>query len=171
MPGSSTRASNTGDISDDGLKKMCSTPAALSCATNNAPPVPCISRIHDGGGAAVCSSAGGRNGARERAIALAAVALIPTAPRPDRSCRLEIPRSKYCLIRRFMGASPASLPWLRMATIVRFWALFGECARPDARPMFLDAFAPACYRDNCKLGALHPQCAAPAVEAVSRLWA
>src|SRR5215510_11942336 len=43
--GSSTNASKIGKSPVDGLKKMYSTPAALSCCTNSAPPVPFTSRL------------------------------------------------------------------------------------------------------------------------------
>src|SRR5690349_9166171 len=74
---------------------MYSTPAALSCCTNSAPPVPCTSRIADAGAAAESDCA----------IAFTATELIPSADRPVISLRREIPLSRYCLIRSFISPS------------------------------------------------------------------
>src|SRR5262245_46083553 len=93
--GSSTSASKIGKSPVEGLKKMYSTPADLSCCTNNAPPVPCTSRIADAG--AVAES--------DCAIAFTATELIPSAERPVMSFRREIPLSRYCLIRSFIESS------------------------------------------------------------------
>src|SRR5262245_16759395 len=93
--GSSTNASKIGKSPVEGLKKMYSTPAALSCCTNSAPPVPCTSRIADAG--AVAES--------DCAIAFTATELIPSAERPVISLRREIPLSRYCLMRSFMSSS------------------------------------------------------------------
>src|ERR1700692_1871661 len=62
MPGSSTTASKIGESPVEGLKKMYLMPAALSCATNRAPPVPCISR------AAPCATAPARRTRHRRQI-------------------------------------------------------------------------------------------------------
>src|SRR5580704_8133002 len=102
MLGSSTRASKIGESPVEGLKKMYLMPAALSCATNRAPPVPCISRAAP---CATAPAAAPATGARFCAIALAATALIPTVVRPDTSLRLEIPLSRYCLINSFTTSS------------------------------------------------------------------
>ena len=86
MPGSSTSASKIELSPVDGLKKMYLTPAALSCATNRAPPVPRIGRTAPAGaaaGALTCDS--------DCAIDLAATVLSPTALRPDMRRRREIP--------------------------------------------------------------------------------
>src|SRR5882757_3527194 len=95
IEGSSTSASKIGKSPVEGLKKMNSTPAALSCCTNSAPPVPCTSRIADAGAAAESDCA----------IAFTATELIPSADRPVMSLRREIPLSRYCLIRSFIEAS------------------------------------------------------------------
>src|SRR5450631_4552609 len=73
-------------------------PAALSCATNKAPPVPCISRVAP---CATAPAAAPASGVRFCAMALAAIVLIPMVVRPDMSLRLEIPLSRYCLINSF----------------------------------------------------------------------
>src|ERR1700722_8387572 len=102
MPGSSTKASKIGESPVEGLKNRYLMPAALSCATNRAPPVPCISRV------APCTTApaaGPAIGARFCAMALAATVLIPMVVRPDMSLRLEIPLSRYCLNNSFMACS------------------------------------------------------------------
>src|SRR5262245_4789575 len=96
--GSSTNASKIGKSPVEGLKKMYSTPAALSCCTNSAPPVPCTSRIADAG--AVAES--------DCAIAFTATELIPSAERPVMSLRREMPLSRYCLIRSFMSYPPSA---------------------------------------------------------------
>jgi hypothetical protein len=76
---------------------MYSTPAALSCATNSAPPVPCTSRI---------AAADARvTGASDCATALLATALRPSPLNPAISCRRDIPLSRYCLMRSFMQSS------------------------------------------------------------------
>src|SRR4029453_11437537 len=98
IEGSSTSASKIGKSPVEGLKKMYSTPADLSCCTNNAPPVPCTSRIADAGAVAD----------NDCAMALTATELIPSAERPVMSLRREIPLSRYCLIRSFM--SPPNVP-------------------------------------------------------------
>src|SRR5882672_7821061 len=95
IEGSSTSASKIGKSPVEGLKKMNSTPAALSCCTNSAPPVPCTSRIADAGAAAESDCA----------IAFTATELMPSADRPVMSLRREIPLSRYCLIRSFIEAS------------------------------------------------------------------
>src|SRR5258708_3882479 len=95
IEGSSTSASKIGKSPVEGLKKMNSTPAALSCCTNSAPPVPCTSRIADGGAAADSDCA----------TAFTATELMPSADRPVMSLRREIPLSRYCLIRSFIEAS------------------------------------------------------------------
>src|ERR1700735_4156738 len=48
ISGTSTSASKIGWSPVEGLKKMWSTPAALSCATKSAPPLPSMSRLADG---------------------------------------------------------------------------------------------------------------------------
>src|SRR5437588_4564693 len=83
---------------------MCCTPAALSCCTNRAPPVPFTSRIAAGAAAAW------PKGASDCATDLAATVLIPSALRPVINCRRDMPLSRYCLISSFMTfSSPACL--------------------------------------------------------------
>src|SRR5689334_6452738 len=80
MLGSSTKASKKGAAPDDGLKKICPTPDAFSCATSSAPPVPCTFRDDgdpEGALADASSAAAGRNGASDCAMELAAAAVIP----------------------------------------------------------------------------------------------
>src|SRR5882757_7764874 len=105
IDGSSASASKIGASPVDGLKKINSTPAALSCCTKSAPPLPVISRIGPCGVAACADAA---NGARDWAKALVATVLMPSALKPDVSCRREMPRSRYCLIRSFIASSDAA---------------------------------------------------------------
>src|SRR5262245_9518285 len=107
IEGSSTSASKIGKSPVEGLKKMYSTPADLSCCTNNAPPVPCTSRIADAG--AVAES--------DCAIAFTATELIPSAERPVMSLRREIPLSRYCLIRSFIELSSQGLAGFLLAVV------------------------------------------------------
>ena len=65
---------------------MYSTPAALSCCTNSAPPVPRISRT-----AATGAVAAWPNGASDCAIELAATLLMPSALKPVMSWRRDKP--------------------------------------------------------------------------------
>src|SRR6516225_11042724 len=106
MPGSSTTASKIGESPVEGLKKMYLTPAALSCATNKAPPVPVISRAAP---APAAAAAGAAAGAKFCAITLAATALIPIVVSPEMSLRREIPLSRYCLISSFTVSSSGVL--------------------------------------------------------------
>jgi hypothetical protein len=82
------------------LKNTYLTPAALSCATNSAPPVPCISRIAAAGAAAA--------GASDCAIARTAAVLMPSALKPVINWRRDIPLSRYCLISSLMEFSSAA---------------------------------------------------------------
>src|SRR4029450_13036191 len=95
IDGSSTSASKIGKSPVDGLKKMYSTPADLSCCTNSAPPEPSPSPSPEAG--AVVES--------DCAIALPATELIPSALRPVISLRREMPLSRYCLMRSFIESS------------------------------------------------------------------
>src|SRR5207244_13530830 len=78
---------------------MCSTPAALSCCTNSAPPVPFSVRMAEAGGAPWPKVS------RDCATDLTAAVLMPSALRPVMSCRRDIPWSRYCLISSFMDSS------------------------------------------------------------------
>src|SRR5258708_14083369 len=111
MPGSSTTASKIGESPVEGLKKMYLTPAALSCATNRAPPVPCISRVAP---CATAPAAEPASGAKFCAMDLAATVLTPMVVKPDTSLRLEIPLSRYCLINSFTTSS-SRLFWATQA--------------------------------------------------------
>jgi hypothetical protein len=82
------------------LKNTYLTPAALSCATNSAPPVPCTSRIAAAGAAVT--------GASDCAIDRTAAVLMPSALNPVMSWRRDIPSSRYCLISSFMEFSSAA---------------------------------------------------------------
>jgi hypothetical protein len=94
MPGSSTSESKIGQSPVEGLKKIYSTPAALSCWVNIAPPVPRISRMP---GDAVAAS----GVERDWAMDFAAATEKPTAVRPAVNARREIPWSRYCLTNFF----------------------------------------------------------------------
>src|SRR5215813_2371291 len=76
---------------------MCSTPAALSCCTNSAPPVPFSVRMAKAGGAPWPKVSS------DCATALTAAVLMPSALSPVISCRRDIPWSRYCLISSFIG--------------------------------------------------------------------
>src|SRR3984893_1884159 len=107
--GSSTNASKKGAAPEEGLKKICPTPDAFSCATSSAPPVPCTFRDADdpdGGFAAASSAAAGRNGASDCAMEFAAAAVTPRVPKPESSCLRDIRLSRYCLIRCFIAFLP-----------------------------------------------------------------
>src|SRR6266545_3928316 len=104
MSGSSTSASKNGPTAAEGLQNRCLTPAAFSCATSSAPPVPRICRIQ--GGAAARPGACATNGASESAMASAAVTVRPAVPRALRNCRRETPRSRNCLMRAFIRDAP-----------------------------------------------------------------
>src|SRR5262249_21193717 len=82
-----------------GLKKMCSTPAALSCCTNSAPPVPFSVRMAEAGGAPWPKVSS------DCATDLTAAVLMPSALSPVISCRRDIPWSRYCLISSFLDSS------------------------------------------------------------------
>src|SRR6516164_3770009 len=81
---------------------MCSTPAALACCTNSAPPVPFIVRMAEAGGAPW------PNVSSDCATDLTAAVLMPSALSPVISCRRDIPWSRYCLISSFMDSSSPS---------------------------------------------------------------
>src|SRR3984893_6588670 len=100
--GSSTKASKKGAAPDEGLKKICSTPDAFSCATSSAPPFPFTFRDPDDAFPAASSAAAGRNGASDCAIEFAAAAVIPSVPKPESSSRRDIRLSRYCLIKCFI---------------------------------------------------------------------
>src|ERR1051326_1194441 len=110
ISGTSTSASKIGWSPVDGLKKMYSTPAALSCSMNSLPPLPSTVRVAEGAaGAAAAPRAPSPSGAKFCATALAATVLMPNALKPDTSFRRDIPWSRYCLINSFT----AILPWRR----------------------------------------------------------
>src|SRR5262249_20988941 len=86
---------------------MYSTPAALSCCTNSAPPVPFMARMAEAGGAAPWPKV-----SSDCATERTATVLMPSALSAVIICRRDIPLSRYCLMISFMASSSRCRPFV-----------------------------------------------------------